>query len=49
VGGVEELIEPQYPKGEDVRPPVGLSIMLRVYFLAAVVQPVGSGGGRGIV
>jgi transposase, IS5 family len=27
------LIEPHYPKGENGRPPVGLSIMLRVYFL----------------
>jgi len=26
-------IEPHYPKGEHGRPPVGLSIMLRVYFL----------------
>lgn len=27
------LVEPYYPKGENGRPPVGLSIMLRVYFL----------------
>jgi transposase, IS5 family len=27
------LIEPHYPKGENGRPPVGLGIMLRVYFL----------------
>jgi transposase, IS5 family len=27
------LVEPHYPKGENGRPPVGLSIMLRVYFL----------------
>ena len=27
------LIEPQYPKGDNGRPPVGLVIMLRVYFL----------------
>jgi len=26
-------VEPHYPKGENGRPPVGLSIMLRVYFL----------------
>ena len=26
-------MEPHYPKGENGRPPVGLSIMLRVYFL----------------
>jgi transposase-like protein DUF772 len=30
---LQGLIEPQYPKGENGRPPVGLSIMLRVYFL----------------
>src|SRR5271170_6749164 len=27
------LIEPHYPKGETGRPPLGLSIMLRVYFV----------------
>jgi IS5 family transposase len=27
------LIEPHYPKGDNGRPPVGLGIMLRVYFL----------------
>ena len=30
---LQGLIEPHYPKGENGRPPVGLSIMLRVYFL----------------
>jgi IS5 family transposase len=30
---LEALIEPHYPKGENGRPPVGLGIMLRVYFL----------------
>jgi transposase, IS5 family len=30
---LEGLIEPHYPKGENGRPPVGLSILLRVYFL----------------
>lgn len=30
---VERLIEPHYPKGENGRPPVGQSVMLRVYFL----------------
>src|SRR5215470_2243604 len=30
---LQALIEPYYPKGENGRPPVGLSIMLRVYFL----------------
>ena len=27
------LVEPHYPKGENGRPPVGLEIMLRVYFV----------------
>jgi IS5 family transposase len=30
---LQGLIEPHYPKGENGRPPIGLSIMLRVYFL----------------
>ena len=30
---LKALIEPCYPKGENGRPPVGLDIMLRVYFL----------------
>jgi len=30
---LQALIEPHYPKGKNGRPPVGLSIMLRVYFL----------------
>jgi transposase, IS5 family len=30
---LQGLVEPYYPKGENGRPPVGLSIMLRVYFL----------------
>jgi transposase, IS5 family len=30
---LEALIEPQYPKAGNGRQPVGLSIMLRVYFL----------------
>ncbi len=30
---LESLVEPHYPKGEQGRKPVGLSIMLRVYFL----------------
>jgi transposase, IS5 family len=30
---VEGLVRPHYPKGENGRPPVGLSVMLRVYFL----------------
>ena len=32
-GELQGLVEPHYPKGENGRPPVGLSIMLRVYFL----------------
>jgi IS5 family transposase len=30
---LQALVGPHYPKGENGRPPVGLSIMLRVYFL----------------
>jgi transposase, IS5 family len=30
---LEALVEPHYPKGENGRPPVGLGIMLRMYFL----------------
>ncbi len=30
---LQALIEPHYPQGENGRPPVGLSIMLRVHFL----------------
>jgi len=30
---LEGLIEPYYPKGENGRPPMGLSVMLRIYFL----------------
>jgi IS5 family transposase len=30
---VEALVRPYYPRGENGRPPMGLSIMLRVYFL----------------
>jgi hypothetical protein len=30
---LQGLVEPHYPKRENGRPPVGLSIMLRVYFL----------------
>jgi IS5 family transposase len=30
---LESLIEPHYPKAGNGRPPVGLSIMLRIYFL----------------
>ena len=30
---LQGLVEPHYPKGENGRPPVGLGIMLRVYFL----------------
>ena len=30
---LQALVEPHYPRGENGRPPVGLSLMLRVYFL----------------
>ena len=30
---LERLVGPHYPKGENGRPPVGLDIMLRIYFL----------------
>jgi IS5 family transposase len=30
---LEALVQPHYPKGETGRPPVGLRIMLRIYFL----------------
>jgi len=30
---LQALVEPHYPKGENGRPPVGVSIMLRVYFV----------------
>ena len=42
------LIEPHYPKPGNGRPPVGVERMLRM-FLAAVVQSVGPGRGRGAV
>jgi IS5 family transposase len=32
-GDLQALVEPYYPRGENGRPPVGLSIILRVYFL----------------
>ena len=43
------LIEPVYPKAGNGRQPVGVERMLRIYFFAAVVQPVGPGGGGGAV
>jgi transposase, IS5 family len=30
---LEALVEPHYPKGENGRPPVGVKVMLRIYFL----------------
>src|SRR5882757_6432422 len=30
---LQALVAPHYPKGENGRPPVGLGIMLRMYFL----------------
>ena len=43
------LAEPHTPKPGNGRPPVGVERMLRIYFFAAVVPPVGSGGRRGAV
>src|SRR5215472_18319463 len=42
------LIEPVYPKPGNGRPPVGVERMLHL-FSAAMVQPVGPGGGGGAV
>src|SRR5216684_4430659 len=41
------LVAPHYPKPGNGRPPVGVERMLRIYFFAAMVQPVGPGSGRG--
>ena len=41
------LIEPYYPNPGSGRPPVGVKRMLRLYFSAAMAQPVGPGGRRG--
>jgi IS5 family transposase len=35
---LEGLVEPHYPKGENGRPPVGLGIMLRIYFVQQWVE-----------
>jgi hypothetical protein len=43
------LVESHYPKPGNGRPPVGVERMLRIYFFAAVVQPVGPVGRRGAV
>jgi hypothetical protein len=43
------LIAPFYPKPGNGRPPVGVERMLRLLFLAAMVQFVGPGGGGGAV
>jgi len=43
------LIEPYYPKPGNGRRPKELEKMLRIYFLAAVVQSGGPRGGRGLV
>ena len=39
---LEALVEPHYPKGENGRPPVGLGIMLRMYFLQLVGIDLGA-------
>jgi hypothetical protein len=38
-----------YPKPANGRPPVGIERMLRLYFFAAMVQPIRPGRGRGAV
>lgn len=38
---LEALIEPHYPKAGKGHHPVALGTMLRIYFFAALVQPVG--------
>src|SRR5882724_10941125 len=43
------LVEPHYPKPGNGRPPVGSGAHVADLFFAAVVQPVGPGGGRGAV
>ena len=48
-GELEALIEPFYPKAGNGRQPVGLSIMLRVYFLQQWSNPKGrSPGSAGV-
>lgn len=44
-----ELVEPHYPKAGKGRRPYPLEVILRIHFHAAIVQPVGSGDGRGAV
>ena len=43
------LIEPHYPKEGNGRPPVGLGIMLRIYFLQQWFNLSDPGGGRSVV
>jgi hypothetical protein len=43
---LQALVEPYYPKGENGRPPVGLSIMLRVYFVQQWFNLSDPGAGR---
>ena len=43
------LIAPYYPEGRTGRPPFGLQTMLRIHFLAAMVQPVGPGDGGSLL
>jgi hypothetical protein len=38
------LIEPHYPRAGDGRPPMPLELMLRIYFMQLMVQPVRSSG-----
>jgi hypothetical protein len=41
---LESLVCPHYAKAGNGRQPVGLSIMLRTYFVQQMAQPVGSRG-----
>ena len=43
---LQALVEPHYPKGENGRPPVGLSLMLRMYFVQQWFNLSDPGGGR---
>jgi IS5 family transposase len=46
---LEALVEPRYPKAGNGRRPVGLAIMLRVYFVQQWFNLSDPGSGRGVV
>jgi hypothetical protein len=46
---LQTMIEPHYAKAGDGQRPVGLSIMLRIYFFAAVIQSIRLWRGGGVV